>query len=116
MDNAAEPDPRIIAKEAGFGIGGPIDPRMKSYFPCDLFEITENRVEKRGFRYFETFVGIDVKDPVACRLLERKVACGGKVVAPSEMMKLNRKTSRFFDRVVLRARVDDNDLVGFADK
>jgi hypothetical protein len=89
---------------------------MESEIPGHLSGIVEDSVEQSRCGYLEALVGIDVEDPVASCLLERKVAGSRKIIAPGEMMKLDRKPPRLFDRVVPRSGVDNNDLVGFADE
>jgi len=59
----------------------------------------------------QTFIRIDLKNPIAARVLERLVACRGEIINPGECVRLNAKLVQYFESFVIRARIDDDYFV-----
>ncbi len=116
MNGALKANPRIVAKQPRFGVGGPANAGMETKIPGHLAVIGQHRFQMGRVRHLETLVGIDVQDPAARRLVDRKVAGCGEVVAPRKMIEFDWKLPRLFKRVVARPGIDQDDLVYFADK
>ena len=111
VDGAAKPDSAIVAKQTRLGIRRPVDSRMKAQIPRYLSIVGEHGIEVLAIRCGQAFVGVDIKNPGAIGLVDRKIACGREIVAPRKMMNADRKAARFFDGIVLRTGIDENNLV-----
>ena len=111
VNGSVEPDARVVAKQAKLRIGGPVDPRMEAHGPGDFRLVRQRIAQLCGIADDETLVGIDIEDPFAGCLIERKIARGGKIVTPIEAIKRDRKAARSFDGVVARPGINQHDLV-----
>src|SRR5262245_18046869 len=108
VNETLKPDPRVVSENAKLRIGGPVDPRTELQLPGDFALVANNRVEHSPIGNNKALVRIDIEDPFAARLLQREIAGGRKVIAPGEMVKLDWKLQRLLDRIIRRARIDDD--------
>ena len=84
--------------------------------PRDLADVAKQPGKCIAIGNLQAFVGINIEDPIAARPFDGVVARRREIIAPAEVMQLNRIPPGDVYRVVVRTSVDEKDLVDVSDK
>ena len=111
MDGAAETDARVPPKQAVFWISREPGSRMEADRTRAQSQLIQQPVDDPTITRANPFVGVDIEDPLARRVVDRKVSRRGEVILPLVIDDAGGVRGRNFAAAVAGPGVNDDDFI-----
>ncbi len=111
VNGALETNSRVAPEEPVLRIRGEPGARIETHCAGAKSRLGERRFNRPAVAGADPFVGVDVKDPVAGRVLDRVVSRRGKIVSPLVLDEPGTVSNGDFPAVVAGPGVDDDDFI-----